>query len=424
MNRNFAFIQYLDEQSAQKAITEENGKLYFGKKLDVQFARAPQNDGSNKPAESPDTGRDRSPLRGNDRFEPKFGGGGGGGGMGWGGGRGGNDGRVGFRSNETDSPRDFMGGMRGGWGGRGGGNSFRSPMQGDRDNFGGTRGPGNGGGTGTGAGGGGGGVGGVGGGGAGVPGIAGAPPAEQPPPFRAGSDAGGGPPPFRAGADMRDPTPPFRGPQQLRPPTQQPGILSTPISERVNDIEIIVLNKAFTEYGEFIERRLKALGFTVDVLFPNEEVPIGRVLGNIASRGTLYSVIVSNIHQQHRSLTLHILHGLPQEHRNMPVEDALTLISRNFDSYIRQCKEKRGKNSMPPENIRHLIEQILSGKELTGPQYEKLIQFFAQEKQRVDPSSIVGQYFKYFIIFLAWKFFLKIAGVSEMSEKFGLNRNR
>lgn len=66
------------------------------------------------------------------------------------------------------------------------------------------------------------------------------------------------------------------------------------------------------EYAEIIESRLKKLGLTVDLLFPNEDVPLTRVLGNIASRGCLYAIVVAPTNKEHRSLTLNILHGLPQ----------------------------------------------------------------------------------------------------------------
>jgi hypothetical protein len=68
----------------------------------------------------------------------------------------------------------------------------------------------------------------------------------------------------------------------------------------------------YREYAEYIEHRLKQLGLTVDLLFPNEEVPIGRVLANISSRGSLYAIVVMPQNEEHRSLTLNILHGLPQ----------------------------------------------------------------------------------------------------------------
>jgi len=54
------------------------------------------------------------------------------------------------------------------------------------------------------------------------------------------------------------------------------------------------------------------VGLMVDLLFPNEDVPLGRVLGNIASRGCLYAVVVKPTNQEHHSLTLNILHNVPQ----------------------------------------------------------------------------------------------------------------
>lgn len=68
----------------------------------------------------------------------------------------------------------------------------------------------------------------------------------------------------------------------------------------------------FSEYAEYIEQKLKSIGLTVDLLFPNEDVPIGRVLANISSRGCLYAVLVMPQNEEHGSLTLNILHGLPQ----------------------------------------------------------------------------------------------------------------
>lgn len=66
------------------------------------------------------------------------------------------------------------------------------------------------------------------------------------------------------------------------------------------------------EYAEYIEQRLKSLGLIVDLLFPNEDVPIGRVLANISSRGCLYAILIMPQNEEHRSLTLDILHGIPQ----------------------------------------------------------------------------------------------------------------
>ncbi|XP_078040854.1 nuclear receptor coactivator protein neosin isoform X2 [Augochlora pura] len=152
-----------------------------------------------------------------------------------------------------------------------------------------------------------------------------------------------------------------------------------------NDCEIIVVNKALTEYAEGIEARLKKIGLTVDLLFPNEDVLLSRVLGNIASRGCLYAVVVTPINQEHHSLTLNILHGLPQEHRNMLVEDAISLISRDFANY------KAGGRSVPlntpfanerhPDAIQVLLNMLADNHQLTVLQYDRVIKYLEIKRE-------------------------------------------
>ncbi|CAK1544985.1 unnamed protein product [Leptosia nina] len=155
-----------------------------------------------------------------------------------------------------------------------------------------------------------------------------------------------------------------------------------PVPER-NDCEIIVVSKILTEYAEYIEGRLKRLGIVVDLLFPMEDVPIGKVLGNIASRGCLYAILVMPQNQEHRSLTLTILHGLPQEHRNMPLEDALQLISRNFQEVQRGGPSGR-------EAVYALLGQLADGRTLTVMQYDKVLEYL-QEKRAQQVKIELGE---------------------------------
>lgn len=152
-----------------------------------------------------------------------------------------------------------------------------------------------------------------------------------------------------------------------------------------NDCEIIVVNKSLTEYAESIEMRLKKIGLTVDLLFPNEDVLLSRVLGNIASRGCLYAVVVTPVNQEHHSLTLNILHGLPQEHRNMPVDDAINLMSRDFTTY------KAGVRSVPlntpfanerhPDAIQVLLNMLADNHQLTVLQYDRVIKYLEIKRE-------------------------------------------
>ncbi|XP_044598133.1 uncharacterized protein LOC123274538 isoform X3 [Cotesia glomerata] len=167
-------------------------------------------------------------------------------------------------------------------------------------------------------------------------------------------------------------------------PSDFPMPQAAPAMEK-NDCEIIVVHKNLTEYAEAIEARLKKMGLTVDLLFPNEEVPLSRVLGNIANRGCLYAVVIMPINMEHHSLTLNILHGLPQEHRNMPTEDALALISRDFSNY------KSGGRGVPfntpfasdrhPDAIQVLLNMLADNHQLTVLQYERVIKYLEVKRE-------------------------------------------
>lgn len=171
------------------------------------------------------------------------------------------------------------------------------------------------------------------------------------------------------------------GPAHGAPP---PDIIA-PAPDR-NDCEIIVVSRALTEYAEFIEGKLKQLGLIVDLLFPNEDVPLGRVLANISSRGCLYAILVMPQNEEHRSLTLNILHGIPQEHRNMPVDDALLLVSRNFEAYMRGETLVPEDPSKPTLAERHsqpvqmLINLLAENRMLSTSQYDRLIKYLQDRK--------------------------------------------
>ncbi|EEZ99461.1 nuclear receptor coactivator 5 [Tribolium castaneum] len=165
-----------------------------------------------------------------------------------------------------------------------------------------------------------------------------------------------------------------------------------------NDCEIIVVSKQLTKYAEYIEQRLKALGLIVDLLFPNEDVPIGRVLANISSRGCLYAILVMPQNEEHRSLTLNILHGNPQEHRNMPIEDALVLMTRNFDAYMRGDKTAseptpgaiKSVSDRHPTAMQLLLNLLAENRQLTTVQYDRLMKYL-QERREIQHQHEVSE---------------------------------
>ncbi|XP_017063408.1 nuclear receptor coactivator 5 [Drosophila eugracilis] len=155
----------------------------------------------------------------------------------------------------------------------------------------------------------------------------------------------------------------------------------------INDCEIIVKNRENTKYAEYIEERLKNAGLRVDVLFPNEDVLLGKVLANISSRGCLYAVVVTPQHELHNSITVNILYGVPAEHRNMPVEDAITLIATDF------LKKNQQNASTPetvtsnrkrrhPDQMQELLERLADNHQLTASQYDVILKYLEGEREQ------------------------------------------
>ncbi|KAH8303836.1 hypothetical protein KR018_008995 [Drosophila ironensis] len=156
----------------------------------------------------------------------------------------------------------------------------------------------------------------------------------------------------------------------------------------VNDCEIIVAKHENTKYAEYIEERLRNIGLRVDVLFPNEEVMLSKVLANIASRGCLYAVLVTPQHEALTSITVNILYGIPAEHRNMPVEDAITLIATDFrlkkqrDVVMNNAQATRHRAAQRhPDKVQQLLERLADNLPLTALQYECVIKYLQGERE-------------------------------------------
>ncbi|XP_061147268.1 nuclear receptor coactivator 5 isoform X3 [Syngnathus typhle] len=112
-------------------------------------------------------------------------------------------------------------------------------------------------------------------------------------------------------------------------------------TERPVDCSVIVVNKAQNrEYAETVGRKVHDLGMVVDLIFLNTEVSLTQALEDVGRARTPFAIIITQQHQVHRSCTVNILFGTPQEHRNMPMQDAMMLIGHNYDTYKVETREK------------------------------------------------------------------------------------
>lgn len=150
----------------------------------------------------------------------------------------------------------------------------------------------------------------------------------------------------------------------------------------------------YRDYAEFIEGRLKRGGISADLLFPNADLTIGKMLSNIANRGSLFAVIISTDHKQNNSVTLNILYGVPSEHRNMPLEDALTLIFRNYQHL---CQGEDGDiigdsddspyaaipmaSTRHSDSLQHLINLLADNRTLTVLQLDCILKYLQERRE-------------------------------------------
>ncbi|XP_075740918.1 nuclear receptor coactivator 5 isoform X3 [Rhipicephalus microplus] len=178
---------------------------------------------------------------------------------------------------------------------------------------------------------------------------------EQPPP-RSRMDPVAGPPPFRPEADLRKP----------------------------NDCEIIVLHRENRNYAEMVERRLKNLGMQVDLLFLKDQALLSRALEDLTQRGTLFAVVVTDQHEVHGSVTVNILYGVPQEHRNMPLDDSLKLVARHFREQVEAQKAAAGgpDHLGPDRELQFLLKLLVDSKYLSIPELDRIIKYLTERRDK------------------------------------------
>lgn len=79
----------------------------------------------------------------------------------------------------------------------------------------------------------------------------------------------------------------------------------------------------------------------------------------------------------------------PSEHRNMPVDDALLLVHRDFQDYVRQTR-RRNSRDIVPSDIRNLMLDLLEARNLSMGDLDKLIKYL-KERQNILVDDQIEQ---------------------------------
>ncbi|XP_022697095.1 nuclear receptor coactivator 5-like isoform X2 [Varroa jacobsoni] len=148
-----------------------------------------------------------------------------------------------------------------------------------------------------------------------------------------------------------------------------------------NDCEIVVMSKQQRDYAENVERRLKNLGLKVDVLFLKDEALLAQALDDLGLRGTLYACVIGEQHEVHNSVTLNVLYGVPQEHRNMPVDEALKFLSQNFREHLERQRDRDAADD--EREVKFLLKLLIESRYISIREYDLLIQHLTNKRDQL-----------------------------------------
>ena len=95
----------------------------------------------------------------------------------------------------------------------------------------------------------------------------------------------------------------------------------------------------------------------------------------------------------------------PLEHRNMPLEDAMSLITRNYDRYIQELREKRSQTASGTATagkpgadgqaaaeltLTQLFSLLADGRQLTIAEVDRVITFLEEMRERMAEDQGVA----------------------------------
>ncbi|ESO82865.1 hypothetical protein LOTGIDRAFT_96255, partial [Lottia gigantea] len=147
-------------------------------------------------------------------------------------------------------------------------------------------------------------------------------------------------------------------------------------------------------YADKIHDKLKAIKLVCGILSVPADQPLQKQMEDMTRHGVLYAIVINSQNEIHSSVILNILHGTPQEHRNMPLEDAIALISKTFEAYLKERSEKLRATALPPtavaapfipptSDVSYLLNLLADNRQLTVIELEKVIVYLKSRRDKM-----------------------------------------
>ncbi|XP_063169356.1 nuclear receptor coactivator 5-like [Candoia aspera] len=174
--------------------------------------------------------------------------------------------------------------------------------------------------------------------------------------------------------------------------------------DRPSDCVIVSISKDQAEYSTAIGHRLQDHGLVVEMIYLTSESGLTRALQEVKNDGSPFCVLVEPSNVALSSCTVIMLHQTIKIHRNMPMEDALALIAKEFEKIIAEHEQQQRtaishraadladdylerelyKSYHVPLGIRHLLFLLSEGKHLYVEELNSISDYLKTRRNKLE----------------------------------------
>uniref|UniRef100_A0A6J0UVC8 Uncharacterized protein isoform X1 n=1 Tax=Pogona vitticeps TaxID=103695 RepID=A0A6J0UVC8_9SAUR len=174
--------------------------------------------------------------------------------------------------------------------------------------------------------------------------------------------------------------------------------------DRPSDCVIVSISKDQAEYSTAIGHRLQDHGLVVEMIYLTSESGLTRALQEVKNDGSPFCVLVEPSNVALCSCTVIMLHQSIKIHRNMPMEDALALIAKEFENII-PAREQQERTEIShkaadladdylerelyesyhvPLGVRHLLFLLSEGKHLYVEELNSISDYLKTRRNKLE----------------------------------------
>ncbi|XP_070616302.1 nuclear receptor coactivator 5-like isoform X1 [Erythrolamprus reginae] len=177
--------------------------------------------------------------------------------------------------------------------------------------------------------------------------------------------------------------------------------------EKPSDCVIVSISKDQAEYSTAIGHRLQDHGLVVEMIYLTSESGLTRALQEVKNDGSPFCVLVEPSNVTLSSCTVIMLHQTIKIHRNMPMEDALAMIAKEFEEIFAEHEQQQRteishkaadladgflerdlyESYHVPLGIRHLLFLLSEGKHLYMEELNSISDYLKTRRNKLEETD-------------------------------------